>query len=163
MTIHRLMPVAAVLALALPILALSADSKPLIADGRAIWSHLKNADYKQTFTLWPGTKEFAKGNSLHASLTSIRVNRTALDGINGKQGEMPLGSLIVKENFDDGKILQNIVVMFKARSYNPAAGNWFWVKYGPDGEIQMEGRAKPCIGCHEEKKSNDFICTAPLR
>jgi hypothetical protein len=160
---HRLMMVVVVFILALPLPIVAADSRTPIADGRTIWSHLKGSDYRKTFMLWPETREFAKGRSLHGSLISIYVNRTALDGINGKQGSMPLGSLIVMENYNEGKVLQNIVVMFKARSYNPSGGNWFWAKYAPDGTIETEGRVSPCIGCHTDKKGNDYLFTAPLR
>lgn len=159
----RPIPVFLALAFLLSSLPCLAADKVLPADGRSLWSHLKASDYKKTFSLWPGVKEFAKGKSQHGSLTTIYLSRGALDALNGKQGEMPLGALIVKENYDEGKVLQNITIMYKARSYNPSAGNWFWAKYSPSGEIEMEGRVKPCIGCHQDQKTNDYICNSSLK
>jgi hypothetical protein len=156
-----------ILAIVFPLLVsppcLAADAKPVLPDGKAVWNHLKGADFRKSFALWPGTKEQGPGKGQHGSISSTWVNRAALDCINGQMGTMPVGAILVKENFDEGKVLQNITVMYKARSYNPAAGNWFWVKYSPDGEIQLEGRVSPCIGCHDEKKDNDFVQTGALK
>jgi hypothetical protein len=159
----RLLPVIIVFPLFLSLPCPAADSKPVLPDGKAVWNHLKSTDFRKSFSLWPGTQEQGPGKGQHGSISSTWVNRPALDGINGQLGTMPVGSILVKESFDDGKALQNITVMYKARSYNPSAGNWFWVKYSPDGEIQLEGRVSPCIGCHEEKKDNDFVQTGLLK
>jgi hypothetical protein len=33
--------------------------------------------------------------------------------------------------------LKAITVMYKIKDYNPADGDWFWVKYSPDGKATL--------------------------
>ncbi len=53
--------------------------------------------------------------------------------------------------------------MYKVSGYNPAANDWFWAKYTPDGKIEAEGKIEGCINCHGKKRTNDFIFTGPLK
>ncbi|MBW2187735.1 MAG: cytochrome P460 family protein [Deltaproteobacteria bacterium] len=53
--------------------------------------------------------------------------------------------------------------MFKESGYNTAAGDYFWVKYAPDGTVLKEGTPKGCIGCHTEVAENDWLFTGNLR
>ena len=45
---------------------------------------------------------------------------------------------------------------------NPDAGDWFWVKYAPDGKALKEGKPAGCIGCHGAKKDNDYPMTGAI-
>lgn len=36
-------------------------------------------------------------------------------------------------------------------------GDWFWVKYSPDGKAEASGKVKGCIDCHLRQKDNDLI------
>ena len=47
--------------------------------------------------------------------------------------------------------------MYKIKGYNPNDGDWFWVKYSPDGKADKAGKPKGCIGCHGTRANNDFI------
>ncbi|MFC6489312.1 cytochrome P460 family protein [Nitratireductor sp. GCM10026969] len=74
--------------------------------------------------------------------------------------------LSVEETFRDP--LQNfdsMGVMFRREEgYAPDSGNWFWVKFMPDGAVattpdgaNMAGRIAPCIGCHQPAEGGDFV------
>ena len=77
---------------------------------------------------------------------------------------LPVGSIIVKENYAADRSLKAITVMYKSKGFNPAAGDWFWAKYNPDGTVAMSaadamtlsGRVKACIDCHHSADGDDF-------
>jgi hypothetical protein len=131
--------------------------------GKAIWVQMQNADYTRNWAMWPGTQALYKGNEPHGMLLTTYVNKPALDAIRNKAGTMPDGALVIKENYmPDGK-LAAITVMYKAKNYNPSDGDWYWVKYEPDGRVDVEGKDPMCIACHGAVRTNDFLFTGPVR
>ena len=92
------------------------------------------------------------------------------------------GLVIVKRNYgpegvekDDvadnpGKYLAAVTVMFRReKGYDPDNGDWFWVKYAPNGTILTnpagmklagmvgKGSDKGCIACHKGADGEDMI------
>ena len=112
---------------------------------------------------WPGKEGFYKGIEPHGAILRTYVNPTAYLTIITKGGELPPGSIVVKENYMPNFDLAAITVMYKVKGYNPDANDWFWVKYAPDGKAQAEGKVQGCINCHGNKKDNDYIFTGSLR
>ena len=54
---------------------------------------------------------------------------------------MPDGAIIVKENYGkDKEKLMAITQMYLKKGCNPDAGDWFWAKYGPEGEVMSSGK-----------------------
>lgn len=51
--------------------------------------------------------------------------------------------------------------MYKSSGYNPDAGDWFWSKYGPEGEAMDAGKVEGCISCHESMGGGDYVATEP--
>jgi hypothetical protein len=49
--------------------------------------------------------------------------------------------------------------MYKKAGFNPDAGDFFWLKYTPDGKIEAEGKVEMCIGCHAKAQGGDFLFT----
>jgi hypothetical protein len=84
------------------------------------------------------------------------VNDIALKSIKKKKG-MANNSIIVKENYAPNKQLVAVTAMYKVKGYNPADGDWFWVKYDADFEVLAEGKVKGCLACHGTVKDNDYI------
>jgi hypothetical protein len=113
--------------------------------------------------MWPGKTALYKGTEPHGVLLTTYVNGAALKAIEGKKGSLPVGAIVAKENYMPDKKLAAITVMYKVKGYNPQAGDWFWVKYLPDGKIEAEGKVDMCIGCHGSKKENDYVFTGPLK
>lgn len=72
--------------------------------------------------------------------------------------------------------LEHVVVMVQAEAgYNPAADDWFFVRYGPDGAVLAapDGRAEAgrlhagsdtgCMACHRAAPGDDFLFTTDRR
>jgi len=82
------------------------------------------------------------------------VNEPAL-----KSTRPPLAytSMQVKESYSPDNQLLNITVMYKISGYNPGDGDWYWVKYTPEGRADPFGKVAGCIGCHGVRAKNDFV------
>ncbi|MFP4623090.1 MAG: cytochrome P460 family protein, partial [Gemmatimonadota bacterium] len=79
----------------------------------------------------------------------------------GEFDELPSGSIIVKDNFEPDSTMASVTVMYKVEGYAPDAGDWFWAKYGPEGEVQASGHAQACLECHSEAAADhDYLMTA---
>ena len=66
--------------------------------GAAIWAHLQEENYRENWSLWPGTEAFYKGNQPHGILLTTYVNPVALRAIESGASAMPDGAIVVKEN-----------------------------------------------------------------
>ncbi len=81
------------------------------------------------------------------------VNDVALAVADEFPGQMPDGSIIVKENYmsedtaNPGPVAA-LTVMYKVNGYNPEGSDWFWLKVSPAGEVEAEGKLAGCMGCH---------------
>ncbi|MFQ5995750.1 MAG: cytochrome P460 family protein [Acidiferrobacterales bacterium] len=92
------------------------------------------------------------------------------------------GIAIIKKNYgganvskaavanDPKKYLKAVTVMFKRESnYDADNKDWFWVKYGPDGQVLKnptgkllagrvaKGAGKGCIACHKTAPGGDYV------
>lgn len=138
------------------------------ADGAALTEYVLNTNPYLSWGTWPAdewndfTVNLVSG-APHGSVVRIYVNDIALEAADSFDGEMPVGSIIVKENYvgtdpaDPGE-LDALTVMYKTEDFNPDAGNWYWLKVKPDGStIDAEGAVAGCIGCHSQDNNQDFI------
>lgn len=116
----------------------------------------------KAWDLWPGKGKLYKGTEPHGALLTTFVNDTAMASIKKMEG-MADGSIIAKENYGPDKKFVALTVMYKIKGYNPAAGDWFWAKYAPDGKVMASGKADPCIQCHSKQKANDYIMTGKVK
>jgi hypothetical protein len=100
-------------------------------------------------------------------LLTTYLNGPAYDALTAAAGVMPAGAIIVKENYMPDSTLAATTVMYKVPDYNPEAGDWYWVKFLPDGQVDgdgmAQGRVGGCIQCHGAKKNNDYIFTGSLK
>lgn len=133
-----------------------AKAKAPEANGQAVIDYLNQQNY-QGWQLWPGKSELYAGTQPHGAFLTTYVSPGAYKAIEGKQGAIPSGEFVVKENYSPEKKLAAVTVMYKQAGYNPAGGDWFWLKYAPDGTIQKEGRVGGCIGCHTAVQANDWL------
>ncbi|MBL4885115.1 MAG: cytochrome P460 family protein [Planctomycetaceae bacterium] len=128
-----------------------------------LWDWLHRVEY-HNWAPGPGqSTDVYPGQSPHGAYLKTYLNRTAA----GNASTLPHGSIIVKENFGpDGKTLMAVTVMYRAKDYNPAANDWYWVKYTADGNVAMtppekgnmpiSGKFASCIECHSSAEGNDF-------
>ena len=85
----------------------------------------------------------------------------------GNPSSLPDGSIVIKENYSPEQALAAITVMYKTAGYNAESGDWYWVKYNPDGtvaskstdsgSVRLAGRVKGCIDCHSDADGGDFV------
>jgi len=57
--------------------------------------------------------------------------------------------------------------MYRSKDYDPDNGDWYWVKFNPDGTVahapaamggmQLSGKVKSCIGCHSGAEGKDMV------
>jgi len=74
--------------------------------------------------------------SPHGDNVKIYINRTAASN----PESLPVGSVLIMENYRHDKSLETISVMYRTPGFNPTANDWFWVNYNPDGSIASERR-----------------------
>ncbi len=131
----------------------------------AVWEHLQSSDYT-SWSLWPGKGEQYQGAEPHGMLLTTYLNDLALDALTNGAGRMPVGAIIVKENFMGDGTHAATTVMYKAAGFDPEHNDWWWLKRDADGTIAAEGgpegMAQMCIGCHTGKADNDYIFTSEL-
>ena len=59
-----------------------------------------------------------------------------------------------------------VTVMYRSTGYNTAAGDWYWVKYLPNGQVdtmetpkgrmRLAGKVGGCIDCHSGADGGDY-------
>jgi len=121
----------------------------------------------RNYRSWPTPAGFAgwqKGKRPHGKALRYFVNPIAARDFTAN------GALIVKENYmaENGKLVA-VTIMQKIPNYDPENQNWFWVKYGPNGEIMKnpkgmklagrvaKGMSKGCISCHSLADDDDYL------
>jgi hypothetical protein len=130
-------------------------------DPKALWQHMQDEEY-QKWAYWPGTEGFYKGTHPHGALLKTYVNDVARQGLDQAPGQLPVGSIIVKENFSREKALAATTVMYKAaEGYNEEHNNWFWLKRSANGDVAAAGKVETCQSCHASS-SHDYILS-PLQ
>jgi hypothetical protein len=138
--------------------------------GAAIWAHLQQSDYQNTWTLWPGKGELYTGQEPHGMLLTTYLNDIALRALTSRASSMAPGAIVVKENYMPDGTLAAITTMFKVRGYNPDVNDWFFSKHLPSGELDqapngmaLEGRLPGCTNCHTAMQTNDYLFTSRLQ
>ena len=132
----------------------SAMAKMPGADTAELWDYItKTSPYTQ-WKFWDDHKGMSEGRAPHGPLHKVYVNDKAY---NSSSVPLEYGAMEVKENYNKAKELKAITVMYKVKGYNPADGDWFWVKYSPEGMAKPYGKPKGCIGCHGTRANNDFV------
>ncbi|MFK7768666.1 MAG: hypothetical protein AB8B55_15710 [Mariniblastus sp.] len=116
----------------------------------------------------------------HGAYLKSYMNRKAA----GNPSDLPVGSIVILENYRSDKSLESISVMYRSPGFNPSANDWFWVKYNADGSVaslpnqtylnangvqqtfasnstgssrhRLMGRASSCIACHKQSGGRDL-------
>ena len=124
--------------------------------------YLDEVDYQESWELWPGLGEKYPGSDPHGMLLTTYLNPAAYEALTGKEGSMPDGAIILKENYTPEGKLAATTVMYKKSGYNPEHNDWFWLKSLADGTIEKEGKVGGCQTCHGDVSDNDYVWTGPL-
>ena len=131
------------------------------ADAGKLWTYMTETNPYQGWGYWPGYAGIYPGKSPHGKYLKLFANPIALKA--AREGKpMPDGAILLKENYGgDKKTLKAVTPMYKVKGYNPEGGDWFWVKYGPNGKIEAAGQPKGCVDCHMTVKDKDWVFTQP--
>ena len=141
-----------------------------VAFAQALWKEMDG------YMEWPMRSGVYPGTSPHGKFLRLYSNVVNVDG------ESYVA--IVKDNFagEDASAesveraakdyLAAVTVMVQRDSgYDPEHGDWYWVKYLPDGSLdqnaagaKMAGRvaagsSRGCISCHANAAGGDFVFT----
>lgn len=124
------------------------------------YNFLASAQYQNWAPLPPAGGDFYPGEGPHGAFLKIYANRIAASS----PKELPHGSILIKENYArDRATLMAITVMYRAKGYDQKNGDWYWVKYDPNGRVSrmndmpIAGRVKMCAECHSGAGGDDFV------
>lgn len=134
-----------------------------LTNGANMWKYISKDEPYTKWDLWPGKGKMFEGTEPHGALLTVYVTKGAHKAISKNKGKFTQGNIIVKENYKPDKTLAAITIMYKAKGYNPEAGDWFWAKYNPDGTVDKEGKVGGCIKCHSAKADNDWVFTGDIK
>lgn len=129
-------------------------------DGKKVWNYITTTSNYENWNQWPGYDGIYEGQSPHGAFLKLYINDVAEKAIKNGKTKMPDEAIIVKENYNKKKELVAVTPMYKVKNFNSDAGDWFWAKYGSDGEIMAEGKVNSCINCHNKVSGNDYLFTA---
>ena len=151
--------------LLIAVAACGGSDEPELPDATAasVLAYLEEMDYQQSWELWPGKGEKYEGGEPHGMLLTTYLNPAAYDALDGKDGVMPNGAILVKENYTPESNYAANTVMHKMSGYNPDHNDWFWLKVLADGTVEKEGMVEGCQNCHGEVRDNDYVWTGLLK
>ncbi len=102
---------------------------------------LKSANYR----MWapaPGNESRVAAKGPHGDEVQILLDPTAEKALASGENQWPLDSIIAKDIFRSGELIQ-IAAMKKT------ADGWYWGEWDAQGKPIAEGvAAEPCEGCH---------------
>ena len=85
-----------------------------------VWAIIQTENYKLSWKMWPGKQ-------------NVYVNPIALQAIENKDSEFPIGSIIVQEKYSDEDNLEKVRVAYRIGGDDETNG-WFGANYSPDGK-----------------------------
>lgn len=124
----------------------------------SLWQALSEADLVGEKSV--KTRPY-EGTQPHGKILEYLEQEIEIDGASQRA--------IVKKNYageaatiekvwaDGRDLLASVTVMLKQPGYDPDNQDWFWVKYMPDGGIEVAGKADNCIQCHQAAPGDDYI------
>lgn len=137
------------------------------ASGESLFTYVTETSPYNEWGTWPtdAYNDFSgllTSGAPHGGIVRVFVNDVALAAAEDFTGQLPAGSIVLKENYtgtmlDEPGELDALTIMYKVEGYNPDAGDWYWLKVSGDGEIAAEGKVAGCIGCHGQEGQKDYI------
>jgi hypothetical protein len=127
-------------------------------DGASVYSYLTGNNYHE-WSLWPGTEEMISSSAVHGAFVTVYVSDAGLAAINAGAKEVPYGTIVVKDGFNENKELTTTVVMYKVKGFDPEHNDWFWAAYTATGDVTNEGILSPCYNCHSKAAQSDYLFT----
>lgn len=129
----------------------------------AVWAYLRDANYRESWELWPGKGRLYPGTEPHGMLLTTYANDIAQAALrNGDVANLPPGSILVKENYMPDSTFDAATVMYRVEGYNAEHDDWLFAKYDAEGAADAFGRAPMCQACHEQAQTG-YVYTQVTR
>jgi hypothetical protein len=126
----------------------------------SFWNHIvkKDAAYNTWKSLAREMADVGIENP-HSNVSRTYANKIAADDAKA----LPIGSILVREDYDDKGKRKSISVMYRVKDYDKEHGNWYWFQYQENGSIMRDvgkkaiaGKVTSCIECHVKANGKDF-------
>ncbi|WP_347274875.1 cytochrome P460 family protein [Candidatus Kuenenia sp.] len=132
-------------------------------NAQRLWEYMTKENPYQCYPAWPGKEGIYESTMPPGDILRLYINDLALDTVVKKKGIFPNGSLLIKEIYTEENKVSLLTVMYKEKGFDPQGNDWYWVKYGHDGEVKLEGRVGLCIECHVGVADNDYVFTGSIK
>ncbi len=129
------------------------------ADATALWNHLQKVNYQSSYKLFPGKAKMYAGTQPHGAFLTTYVNDSAYQALSSGKTPLPVGAILVKENYMPDRTLAAVTVMYKVAGFDSANNDWNWLKRNADGKVDASGKPAGCIGCHKPAAARDYVLT----
>lgn len=123
-------------------------------EAEAVWKYFTNQNNYRSWSHFEGDEGIQPGIAPHGPAHAVFINKEMATSPRNKARH---GSLVVKESYGRDIQLKNYTIMYKYEGYNPEAGDWFWAKYSPQGELSDQGKIAFCIECHAKRDKTDYL------
>jgi len=141
-------------------------------EASSVWEYITQADpylnwafYPPKDGLYPSMRRgLTPAKNPHGAYLKLYGNETAIQTAKEAHDKpMPHGAILVIEDYDKDKVtLKSVMSIYKVAGYNPAEGDWFWGRYGPDGRVMDSGKVESCIECHRTQEWHDWRFTGAM-
>jgi hypothetical protein len=122
-----------------------------------LWTRITKEENYKSYSFLDDHKGLKMGKTPHGRFHKIVLNPRAIDSIKNKEKRIQNGGIIVKENYNSNKELQNFTIMTKIEKYDPEHNDWYWAIYDKKGKSLGSGKIEECISCHMVRENNDYI------
>ncbi len=110
-------------------------------------------DFRSTYTKLNHERFASRGHLRDRFDVDVYVNAAAKTAWTSGAHEYPVGSVLVKDQFDHavaGRAAGVLVMEKREAGYDPEGGDWRWLVLGLNGGIEREGKIDACARCHAD-------------
>lgn len=143
-----------------PALSGAAQKPPPLPQAMALWDYITKVSPFSKWGQWPDYQGVQRSSSPHGPYNRLYVNRA---GLSSSKAPFNYGTIQVKVSLTTRGKPKDVMVMYKVKGYSPAAGDWFWAMYTPQGRPLAAGKLAGCIRCHAAFKDNDYVLAHQFR
>lgn len=127
----------------------------------SFWNHIVKQDAAyNTWKVLSREKSEDGVENPHSTVSQTYANKIAADD----PQNLPIGSILVREDYDDQRKRLSISVMYRVKAYDKDHGNWYWIKYLESGSVArgthnkgVAGKVTSCSDCHGKAQGKDFV------
>lgn len=129
----------------------------------ALWQRIAEDEMYEDWAQFPEAQGVIDSAFPHGPFARVFVNDVVEAVVLGQKGlvdgELPNGSIVVKESFDEdmNEAGDGIAVMWKVEGFSPDDNDWFWATFSFEGDVREQGAVFECRICHGSRVANDFV------